>query len=231
MKALIGIATYKRPEKLKRLLLSLKRQTYQNYQICVVFDNNDNDSMLEIAKEFGDIKAYFVVSPTQLYVIGCWNYMHRLKGYDAHLMLCDDVELYDNCLETALRTLKNAGDDSVIGLTQKCPGISNYSYKPYGQTLMGRTFIDRYKDVNHQVCCPYYTHFYQDQEMWEYAIKNELAIHDKDAILNHYHPAFKKEEMDETHHIVRVPDIFIVDRLLFNKRQSEGKLWGETWEK
>jgi hypothetical protein len=196
----------------------------------VVFDANDTASRDEVIS-FPHLKFDTIVMPNRGYVIGCWNQVYKRRGYDAYLMLCDDVELHPDCLEHAVKALKTNGRDSVIGISQECPGHENYTYKVFGQTLMGNEFVERYKDVFYQVCCPYYTHFYQDEEMWQYATKHAKAVHCKKAILNHYHPAFKKEEIDATHGIVRSNSINTNDRVLFQERQTAGKLWGEAWDK
>jgi hypothetical protein len=231
MKILIGVATYQRPEKLKRLLKSLEQQTYKNFFTVVVFDANDWASA-KGTREY-TLPIGIQINNTRDYVIGCWNLAHKYPGFDAHLMLCDDVELHRTCLESALEALKTRfpDGDGVVGITQECPGVPNYTYKPFGQTLMGKKFIERFKEVDYQVCCPFYTHFYQDEEMWQYMSELNKTYHCKEAILNHYHPAFKREELDSTHGIVRVPELFKKDKELFMIRQSEGKLWGKTWEK
>jgi glycosyltransferase involved in cell wall biosynthesis len=232
MKALIGIATYNRPEKLKRLLKSIEAQTYKDYQIAIVFDNNDDASRIEVMKDFGYLPIRYIVNDKQGYVIGCWNKIHAIPGFDAHLMLVDDVELTPNCLEEAVKAMQLhfPDGDGVVGLTQELPGYPNYTYKPYGQTLMGRKFIDRYKEVNYQVCNPHFVHFYQDEEMWRYMSSLGKTYHSKEAILYHFHPAFKKDEVDDTHKIVRVPSIFKGDIEIFKRRQAEGKLWGKSFD-
>jgi hypothetical protein len=231
MKILIGIATYKRPEKLKRLLRSIENQNYKNFDVAIAFDNGDIESISALGE--WNIPLFLCVMPKQSYVIGCWNKLHQLKGYDAHLMLCDDVELFPDCLENAVKELEEKFPDldGVIGITQECPGRLDYTYKPFGQTLMGRKFIDRYKEVNYQVCCPYYVHFSQDCEMWQFMSELGKTYHSDKARLYHYHPAFKPEEIDATHAIVRVPTIFQKDIETFKKRQAEGKLWGRSFEK
>jgi len=231
MRVLIGVATYKRPEKLTRLLKSLEAQTYQNFHTHIVFDANDKESVIGATSYQRNYTME--INPEHGYVIGCWNLAHRCPGFDAHLMLCDDVELHKTCLERALEALETRfkDTDAVIGLSQECPGYPNYTYKPFGQTLMGRKFIDRFEPVDYQVCCPFYTHFYQDAEMWQYMSELGKTYHCKEAILNHYHPSFKKDELDETHGIVRVKSLFNGDIELFKRRQAEGKLWGKTWDK
>lgn len=229
-KVLIGIATYQRPEKLKRLLKSLEAQTYKNFFTYIVFDANDVHSLVGI-EEYTLPKQVFI-NTERGYVIGCWNLAYRVPGFDAYMMLCDDVELHQSCLESALERLESLfpDEDGVIGLTQECPGAKNFDYKNFGQVLMGRKFVERYKDVNYQVCCPHYTHLRQDEEMWQYATSLDKFNHCKEAKLNHYHPSFLKNEMDTTHHIVR-HGIIQEDNRIFADRQRRGVIWGQSWEK
>jgi glycosyltransferase involved in cell wall biosynthesis len=230
MKVLIGIATYKRPEKLKRLLASIESQSYPDYKVVIMFDNNDTESMHEVAKYYGHMDIEWCVRKTSGYVIGCWNDIHKIKGYDAHLMLCDDVELHKNSLETAVHALKRAGSDTVIGFSQECPGTPNYTFKPYGQTLMGKEFIESFKDVDYQVCCPDYFHWFQDQEMYEHMNSIGKFVYCEEAVLNHYHPCFVKSEMDSTHDIVRGNSISAIDRSTFEQRKSKGLRWGNSFK-
>ena len=230
MKILIGIATYKRPEKLKRLLASIASQSYTNYKVVIMFDNNDSESMFEVVKYYGYMDIKWCVRKTQGYVIGCWNDIHKIQGYDAHLMLCDDVELQEKTLETAVHALKIAGNDTVIGISQECPGCPTYTIKPYGQTLMGKKFVESFKNVDYQVCCPDYFHWFQDQEMYEYMGSIGKFIYCEEAVLNHYHPCFVREEMDETHNVVRGNEVSGMDKSTFEERQSRGLRWGKTFD-
>jgi hypothetical protein len=230
MKVLVGIATYQRPEKLKRLLRSLEIQSHTDFYTHVVFDNGDVASMSAV-KEC-TLPLSMELLSGQNYVIGCWNSAHRLKGFDAHLMLCDDVELFPDCIEAAVKDMQNHFPDlsGVVGLTQFCPGREDYTYKPFGQTLMGRGFIDKFRKVNYKVCCPDFIHFFQDQCMWEYMSGLGRTFHSSTAKLNHYHPSFKAEELDSTHKIVRAGSgIFQKDAETYRRRQEEGMIWGRDF--
>ena len=241
MKLLIGIATYKRIEKLKRLLKSLKNQTYDNFIIHVVCDNNDIETENYI-KSLEDYKLGHIactVNNKHKYVIGAWNqtvqnYINTYVDFDGFIGLCDDVELPPNTLEMMVKWYRAffKDYDGVAGFNQECPGHKNYTFAWYGQTLIGRKFIERYKKVNYQICCPFYKHFYQDEELYFYASSMDKFYCCKQATLFHYHPCFISEEIDETHKIIRSgknsPKQY--DIALYNKRRKEGKIWGRTWE-
>lgn len=235
MRLLIGIATYKRMEKLKRLIRSLDNQTYKEFQVVVVADNND----LKTANDLNDMPGniHCVVQPNHQFVIGAWNRTIReiftLASYEYFMGLCDDVELNPTAIEEALRCHQQffPDTDGVIGFKQLCPGHPEYTFKWFGQTLMGRKFIERYKNVEYKICCPDYYHFCQDEEMYNYAQSLNKFANCEEAILKHYHPGFIKEEIDETHNIIRSgsesPKRF--DFCQQKKRIEAQYLWGRDF--
>ena len=231
----IVIPTFQRHKKLKRCIDSILCQTHQDFKIYVMCDNNDVESFEYIETEYKGIdKVFPIIILDHQYVMGCWNLFTRdSQGNenikDAMLGLCDDVELYPECLENAVKCFKENYKDTngIVGLSQVCPGHSEYTYKPFGQTLIGKQFIERYPD--RQIACPDYTFLYQDEEMFEYASSLNKFIHCKDAILKHYHPGFCREEMDETHKVSR-GDTKNKDILTHLKRKSQGLIWGKSWE-
>jgi glycosyltransferase involved in cell wall biosynthesis len=235
MNIAIVIPTFNRQKKLFRLLKSIEENEYPYKTVFIMADNKDYSTVDFVMKFDWNMKLCTGVSDDQKFVSGIWNYWFEkyYQMYDAALLLVDDVELYPNTIEEAVRGFKNTygeSTDGVIGLAQECPGHSEYTYKPYGQVLIGRDFIERYKKVNNQVWCPDYLHFYPDQEMYEYASslgKFKLA---ETAVLKHYHPAFIFSEMDKTHPIVR-GDILKKDRDTFARRQIRGLVWGKSFER
>lgn len=239
MKVLIGIATYKRPEKLKRCIDSILNSTHQDFHIVVVCDNNDWDTHEFLLKKYDiNLPLYSFIQPEHKYVIGAWNKVVNLNipypYWQSFIGLCDDVELEPNALEKAIQTHQKRfpDTDGVVGFKQVCPGHNNYNFKWFGQTLMGRKFIERYKDVNYQICAPMYSHFFQDEEMYDFANSlNKFEVCPQ-AILKHYHPGFVKSEIDETHNITRDGHNSPKkrDTEIFNRRRLEGKIWGKTWE-
>lgn len=258
MKILIGIPTYKRHEKLKKCLESIWNSTHKDIEVIVCCDGNDT-STYDFLKETyykqddQDIPYYnhpfldIVVQPDFKYVIGAWNRIVKenintiFRNYDVHvdtrfsgfMGLCDDIELYPDTIEEAVKTLKEVypDTDGVIGLKQECPGRLDYTFKWFGQTLMGREFIERYKPVNYQICCPAYKWAYQDEEMWEYAKSLGKFYECKESKLKHYHPSFLPEYVDETHKIVREgpnsPREH--DLKIYERRKKLGLVWGKSF--
>ena len=191
-----------------------------------------------------------VVQEKQSFVIGAWNRVvsHYFNDkvtswedektsieepFDGFIGLCDDVELSKNALENAVMSHRYhfPDGDGVIGFNQDCPGHSEYTVKWFGQTLMGRKFIERYKSVDYQICCPDYKHFYQDEEMYEYAMSLGKFHCEPMALMHHYHPSFIADERDNTHNIIRVGDQSprSHDMEMQVKRKHLGLLWGQNF--
>jgi len=232
MRVAIVIPTYKRKAKLKRCIDSILGGTYQDFLLFVIADNKDYDTEKFVKEQYTDRRIYAFTMPSQNYVIGCWNTFSQhfaFLDWDLMAWIVDDVELYPNCLEEGVNCFKSNFDnlDGVVGLSQECPNHPEYTYKPFGQVLLGRDFINRYP--NRKVCCPAYTHFFQDEEMWSYARGLNKFVECKTAVLKHYHPAFIKNEMDSTHPIVR-GKVFQQDKKINEDRHSRGLLWGRSFE-
>jgi glycosyltransferase involved in cell wall biosynthesis len=233
MRLLVSIASYQRPQKLLRLLKSLSEQTYFNFETLVVFDNEDDQSLKEV-KSLIDFPFTYHVMRQHEYVIGCWNTSHRIcmnLGYDANLTLCDDIKLYSDCIEKAVNHLINKFSDldGVIGISQNCEKSVKYNYNPAGQVLIGSKFIDRYNSVYYNVCCTNYIQWFQDAELFEYASSANKFDVCKEAIVTHYHPVHHREEMDETHSMVR-GNIYQRDKNIYRNRKQLGLVWGKSWE-
>lgn len=236
----VVIPTYKRIKKLERCLKSLEAQTYKDFSIHIYCDNNDTDTYNWLA-DYKQHRVYSTLNSKQEFVIGSWNkfftgnfsYKYITKtDYDAVLWCVDDVELYPNTIAEAVACMiKNFPDlDGVVGLKQECPGRPEYTFKWFGQCLIGRKFIERYTKSGHEVCCPDYHHFYQDEELWEFASGLGKFVNCEEALLKHYHPGFLPEELDSTHPMVR-GSIKDIDNATYGERKHKNLLWGESWKR
>ena len=203
----------------------------------VIADNNDEETYNYIKNKYKPEKVDCILSKNHRYVSGCWNYFTKNYFYhieDVMLWLVDDVELHPDTLEKAVRTFERCfpDTDGVVGLNHICPGHPNYNGKPFAFNLIGKKFIERYP--NRQVCCPDYTFWYQDEELYDYA--DSLIIRSgvsrfyfcKESLLNHYHPGFCKEE-DETHRISR-GNIYSRDYETYRQRKIKKLTWGKSFE-
>lgn len=233
LKVAVVIPTYKRAKKLERCLNSLVNQTYRNFTVFVYCDNKDSSTTEYFKRKKFNFKITWAINSKHEYVIGAWNkfFSRYHEKYDAVLWCVDDVELYPNCIEEAVYIMSEAfpDTDGVIGLMQECPGHPEYTFKWYGQCLLGKKFIQRYKEVDYKVCCPDYKHFYQDEEMYMYANSVDRFFRHPLAKMKHYHPGFVQEEMDETHPIVR-GDVKRQDDEIYRLRREKGLVWGQSFK-
>lgn len=252
MKILIGIPTFKRHVKLHKCLDSVFNSTYKNIEVVVCCDNNDNSSVDYLKEQyFKDGKNPFydiIVQDSQKFVIGAWNRIvseniatiqrdYNInppieEHFGAFLGLCDDIELWPDAIEQSVNRMKTMypDTDGVIGFNQVCPGRPDYTFKWFGQTLMGRKFIERYKLVDYQICCPAYKHFYQDAEMYEYTKSMGKFFECEHAIMNHLHPSFIGN-IDEAHNNIRFGENSPKkhDDQMFERRQKLGLIWGKSF--
>lgn len=247
MRVAIIIPTYDRIPKLERCLKSLENQSYKNFEIIVYCDNNDKKTYEHLrsrSESYGFLsgkgcvkKFHTYLNEKQEFVIGSWNKFFNMamkefpNYFDAFLWCVDDVELYPNCLHEAVKCMEsNYPDlDGVVGLKQECPGRPDYTFKYYGQCLIGKKFVERYKEVDYMVSNPSYKHFYQDEELWIYASSQGLFRECESAILKHYHPAFISSEIDETHPLVRGA-VKRHDDYIYKIRREKDLVWGKSWE-
>lgn len=229
MKFNIVIPTYHRIKKLERCINSIRKQTYQNYEITVICDNNDKETYEFMGNKYCIYqKMSSFLMKKHLYVAGCWNWF--TKNYfeyikDNMIWLCDDTAMYPDCLEQLNKFINNnfENKDYVVGLKQIVPGCPRAESMVYGQVVLGKEYIARFP--NYQVCAPCFTFWYQDQENYLYARSLGKFKFCKTALINHYHPCYIKEEIDTTHKLSR-GDIQQKDKQIFEERQKQGLLWG-----
>jgi hypothetical protein len=95
---------------------------------------------------------------------------------------------------------------------------------------MGRKFVERYKHVDYQICCPAYSHFFQDEEMWQYSSSLGKFHESKTAVLKHFHPSFCGN-IDEAHNNIRFGENSPKqhDDKMFERRQKLGLIWGKSF--
>jgi len=231
MKFTIVIPTYKRITKLERCIKSILAQTHQNFDITVICDNNDEDTYKWV-KENYSYKVDCILNKEHGYVIGCINSFLKNnfdKVKDCFLFLCDDTELYPDCLGELNKTFSIAfpNKDGVVGIAQEVPGYPNAQGTTYGQTVIGKNFIGRYPEQT--LCCPDYDFWFQDEETYEFAKSQGKFVFEPRAVLKHYHPCRIFKELDDTHSISR-GNVKRKDDETYRKRKEQGFLWGKSWK-
>jgi len=217
MKVEIVIPTYKRRDKLIRLLNSIERDV--DIVTFVYFDNNDT-TWVEIAEMFPWVVCLPMRKKYQAF--GIWN--HHLMYWstlDIMVYLCDDTELYPDTIQNAIKHFEEKFPDTDGVVTFKQENI-NGSDSAMG--CIGRTFSKRYP--NRQCFCPNYVSFYADTEIGDYAKKLGKFHYGEDCLINHYHPVGGTKP-DDTHWIIRGKDKNI-DIRVNAQRKQQNLLWGES---
>jgi len=232
MKIHIGIAYHNRLNKLIRLLKSINNSKVKEIEILTYVICDNEKDFVECIKNDLNFKVFYY--PEAPYVVKKWNSFYK-ETYDINsigwLNLVDDVELDENCIQLAVNNLLSNYPDSdgVIGINQICPNHPEYTFQPSGQILIGRKFLERYKEVEYQVCAKEYLQWRQDLETYEYSNTLGKFILGTNALIKHYHPSFIKKELDNTHFLIR-GDIINKDRKIYNERQKRGLIWGQNFQ-
>jgi len=136
---------------------------------------------------------------------------------DGLLYATDDIVFFRGAIEHAFEMFNETfpDDDGVVGFKQ------TVSHSPTGVALVGSAFLDRYKD--RQLFCPNYFHFSCQEVHWHAERLNKF-LYDRRAIIEHYHPIYFPNEMDETHNEARV--YREQDHRLMATRRKAGLIWG-----
>jgi len=205
MKIDIVIATYKREQKLKRCLCSILDNSYLKTTFYRIFIESDYN---------------------RLFVFGIWNKYIRTSTADIIFWLNDDIKLFPDCIEKAVKCMvDNFPDtDGMVTLNQ-----SNMEQgRKGGVGLVGRKFADRFPE--RRCFCPDYKIFHADAELQTFAESINKFKYGEDAKVTHYHPALFKNEMDDTHINSRKQNSSS-DLQIWRERKADGLLWGRDSRK
>lgn len=157
-----------------------------------------------------------------------WNDHLKDSNADIFIYANDDIVFEINCFKKIIdiMNVKFPDLDGVIGIRQSNLPPDQALQTAFG--AIGSKFIERFP--NKQVFMPQYARFYLDRELYEYSIKiNKLYFDEKEGPeLHHFHPAFYKDMMDETHKDVRKH--LVKDKILYTERHNKNLIWGESFE-
>lgn len=197
----VVIPTYNRPDKLAACLASIEAQTHP-------------------------VTTWVVEDRHRQFAIGIWNELAPTVTDGAFVYICDDVELFPDCIEEAVRVMEAMypDTDGVIGFNQaNIQGKEGTAQSAMG--MIGAKFLDRFPD--RMPFCPDYSRFHFDSELGFYARSVRRFHFATTARLNHWHPTHYRDKMDETHRVVRDPVEVQEDHRMWGVRRSRGLVWGK----
>jgi glycosyltransferase involved in cell wall biosynthesis len=114
----IAIVTKNRPMKLKRCLLSLKKQSFSIFTILIIDnDNNQSASTVTQNKLFKDLKIKYYHAP-KLTVPACRNRALKFNKNQYVAFIDDDCVADKDWLKKALETISNTKSKYVLGNTK-----------------------------------------------------------------------------------------------------------------
>ena len=215
----IVIATRNRYEKLKRTLKSIPDKPYIRVGIAIDGEINTLNKFIEEAEIIQNMKIGFLYTEDHRGAVFCRNEAIQYCE-DGILYATDDITFEPNSIENAFNAFNRyfPDDDGVIGFVQ----IPD-NFHPTGVALVGQKFLQRYPSK--QLFNPEYNHF-ACQEIYWLASMLKRFHQEPTAIIRHYHPAFFREEMDETHREARIHRE--KDHALMKERQDKGLIWGNS---
>lgn len=216
----VVIPTYNRVEKLKKCLASLRNQTFQDFNVFVVADNNCEATRKAYGKDdLGDVGIIFNQKCKKAPRI--WNSFLRDNPNRSICFICDDVELDGNCFEELLK-IDNL-DDKLIGFNQKNLEVGCKA----AMGFVGTKFADRFNE--RQVWCPDYDNMHVDGELIDSAVHFGAFFYAPQCRLVHHHPVTDVRLFDETHNKTREHAQQDAETRLF--RQKKGLIWGRDYER
>ena len=216
----IVIATRNRYEKLKKMLKSIPDKPYIETMIICDGEDDTLDKVLEEAEIMEKLNiGMLYADKNQKGAVFCRNYAIQYCE-DGVLYATDDMTFEPNSIENALNAFSShfLDDDGVVGFVQ----IPD-NFHPTGVALVGQKFLQRYPDK--RLFWPGYHHF-ACQEVYWLASKLGKFHQEPTAVIRHYHPAFFKKEMDETH--IEARKYREKDHALMRARQMTGTIWGKS---
>lgn len=143
-KVSIIILTYNSREDIDTLLKSIESQTFKDYEIIVV-DNASNDDTIKFIKEnYSGIKI--IVNPEN-YWFAKGNNIGIRQAHGEYILICnDDIKLDDNCLELLMGDL--AKDEKIGAITGKILRLTeNNDYSIVDCAGLSRTIYRKFANI------------------------------------------------------------------------------------
>lgn len=150
VKVTIIVPTYRRPVMLKRVLTSIKKQTYENF-IVYILDNASGDETEQVASNLtlNDSRFFYHCHKTNIGSINNCSYGLKLVNTSYFCYLADDDCWLPNFLEEAIRNIEKYPEAGFFGSTCVCvddrgvpylfsgpDGLNGYFLPPKGTCLL-----------------------------------------------------------------------------------------------
>lgn len=222
MRLFLCIPTYRRPDKLWALLMSIDNAIVPGTDVFVYY--TPGDELTEKMIEKGQ-PAWLNYKPYHYeYHAGeFWNHaIHEDFTHDLFIYLSDDCIFYPDTLR-ALRTVYRCHfphDDGVVGFVQKNLVDAGVHTCKAAFGAMGKNFI---KMLNYKPFCPDYYTFYVDTELERTALQYNAFYYSTEVKVDHLHPAVTHKP-DETNDWAR--RFASKDKQVFEERRRRGLIWG-----
>ncbi|MGQ0628721.1 MAG: glycosyltransferase family 2 protein [Phycisphaerales bacterium] len=216
----IFLASYRRPEKLARMIESVRDTAYP---ARVLVGAGDFETVRTCERYPGLVEC--VYSTRANLRKGCNSPLNLVFGtlVERDALFCtDDVVFASDALDVAMATLDGnfPEGDGVVGLAQSNIRCGYELAFP----LMGRAFVARFRAMGRgDIFFPGYSHGYNDSEIGQTIRHLGNWVFEPRARLVHAHPEFGGTE-DETHHHGRANEH--ADDAVWRARRLTGALWG-----
>ena len=144
-----------RPAQIRRCLeLILQNTSYPNYEVILICDRDDMDSISGIPKD-KRIRTVVDPSPTRQMFVGKVNYGYKICEGEYIVYLSNDIEVGENWLTEGVKALQGVFPDGMGVISARDIGAYH--------ALVSRKFIE--KALNGRVFYPRYIHCYCDVEL------------------------------------------------------------------
>lgn len=144
---------------------------------------------------------------------------------DIVMLLADYVEIGPNTISSTLEIFEQYGTDIAVGLKilnmEPLENVREFCFM-----ALGADFINRFEQVQYQVFCPDYYHFYGDTELGLYAKSiNKFILNEEGVTINH--PNAGNAQKDSTYFYSR--EMKHEDKEINSIRRNKNLLWGKDF--
>jgi hypothetical protein len=208
----IFIPSLNRPASIEKMIDNIRKVTDRPYRMYFMVSDDESEAVLKAHS--GEDLEYFRDSGDTRYVTRM-NKLYRLTEEPTFFCGSDDVVHYPRWLSVALGEMEEHHVDLVV---------MNDLGNPHGtQALVRRSYADSglaVFDYPNTLFYPHYHHNGADVEMFYTAERQGKLFRSKRAIVEHFHPAWGKSEIDQTYlDFAMNEDKHVRDNLVWSTRR------------